>query len=655
MSHSAVVTGWRQRERELIASGDEVMLLTAHRWDEGGAVVALHAGADDFVHGVDTLGTHPNLFLYSPGPIWRALGQHWDIVDVHEEPYSLAAVEFLMLRWLRGVLFRRPPVPFVLYSAQNVEKRYPPPFRWTERWALRQAAGLSVCNQEAGRIAISRGLRGAVELIGLGVDVDRFHPALTRTNESTANVGFVGRLADRKGVHILLEALASNPRLRATIVGSGPAEGSLRGLADRLGLSPRVSFLGHRDDLELPGLYRTFDAVAIPSIPVPGWLEQFCRVAVEAMATGVPVVASRSGALPDVTGTAGLLVEPGDPLALSLALETATGGEADRLRAEGQRRAQEFSWPRIAAKHRELYRRAIGHPPSGSAGSVWTARLPGLEIAVIAYGSPDALADALQPVAGRWPITVIDNSSSTEVRTVAREAGATYIDAGANLGFASGVNLALDRRTPGRDLLLLNPDAVVDPDTLIELHTRLHKNPWLAAVSPAQIDGDGGRSVVTWPFPTPLRAWTEAFGFGRLQRPEFVIGAVLLLRSEAIDQVGRFDERFFLYSEETDWERRAVNGGWQLAEFDDLTAQHAGAGTSTDPSRRETHFHASQERYYRKHHGRTGWWIARAAIIFGSIARLAVLSKRRSAHAARLRLYVRGPVQCELRMRRAAR
>ncbi len=72
-----------------------------------------------------------------------------------------------------------------------------------------------------------------------------------------------------------------------------------------------MRFHGHVDEEAIPGTYRGFDVLAVPSVPMPGWLEQFGRVVVEAQASGIPVVASASGALPDVVGEAGLLVPPG--------------------------------------------------------------------------------------------------------------------------------------------------------------------------------------------------------------------------------------------------------------------------------------------------------------------------------------------------------
>src|SRR6185312_8835456 len=104
-------------------------------------------------------------FLYDPRPLWRALGEPWDVIDIHEEPCSLAAAEILLLRALR-----RSRTPYILYSAQNIDKRYPPPFRWIERRALARAGGASVCNRAAALILQRKGLSRPAAEIPLGVD-----------------------------------------------------------------------------------------------------------------------------------------------------------------------------------------------------------------------------------------------------------------------------------------------------------------------------------------------------------------------------------------------------------------------------------------------------------------------------------------------------
>ncbi|TGJ97849.1 group 1 glycosyl transferase, partial [Actinotalea fermentans ATCC 43279 = JCM 9966 = DSM 3133] len=264
-----------------------------------------------------------------------------------------------------------------------------------------------------------------------------------------------------------------------------------------------------------------------------------------------------------------------------------------------------------------------GAPPSGG------GPLPP-EVVLVAYGSPDLVRDALGPLVGKLPLTVVDNSSLPEIREVAELAGARYLDPGRNGGFAAGVNHALrHRQTPGTDVLLLNPDAVVSPEDVLTLQARLHESPDLASVGPAQVDGDGETARVVWPYPSPAGTWIEAVGLGSLRRTpadrSFVIGSVLMLRADALDQVGPFDENFFLYAEETDWAYRATLLGRRHQLVPDVRALHLGGATSGDPTRRETHFHASQERYLRKHFGATGWHTARAGVLAGSAARALAL------------------------------
>lgn len=357
ISHSGVVTSWRERERDLRRRGVDLTLVTAVRWDEGGATVPFTAAGDDFVVPVRTFGTHPNLFVFDPRPLWRLLGDdRWDLVDLHEEPFGLAVAEFLVLRWLR-----RRRTPFLVCSAQNLDKRYPPPFRWIERRSLAGAAGAYTCNTEAGEILRRKGLRGELELLPLGVDVARFRPADRRPPAGRLRVGFVGRLYPVKGAHVLLDAVARDPRLDVEVYGAGPEAGPLATQAAALGITDRVTFHGHVDESALPAVFPTFDVLAVPSIPVPGSLEQFGRAVVEGQASGVPSVASASGALPDVVGDAGLLVPPGDPGALGDALVRVLeepGLWAD-LRAAGLASVGRYSWAGIAERQEDLYQRAV--------------------------------------------------------------------------------------------------------------------------------------------------------------------------------------------------------------------------------------------------------------------------------------------------------
>lgn len=668
ISHSAVVDAWRERERALRRRGLQVSLVSATAWDEGGRVVPLEPRDGEPVTGAATVGSHPALFLYDPRPLWRALGEPHDVLDLHEEPFALATAQVLALRTLRRTWDRlrgrrpEPPAPFLVYSAQNLDKRYPFPFRQLERAVLRRAAGVHTCNDAAAAVVRRKGARGAVATIPLGVDVaaspgagagvaapDAEGPARGRT------VGYAGRLAPHKGVEVLLDAVRADPSLFLRVAGAGPQEAELRALAASAG--DRVVFTGPLSGEALTAFYRSVDVLAVPSLDTPGWLEQFGRVAVEAMACGTAVVASRSGALPDVVGDAGLLVPPGDAAALGAALRRVVDDPAlaADLRARGLDVAARCSWDAVAEQYETLYRRALLTPrpaPTPSAATTGAPDRPVPEVLLVAYGTPGLVRQALAPLVGKLPLTVVDNSSMPQIREVAELAGARYLDPGRNGGFAAGVNHGLaHRQTPGSDVLLLNPDALIGADDVLALQHAAHAHPRTASVGPAQVDAEDRPARVEWPFPTPVRAWLEAMGLGRLPARRgrtFVIGSVLLLRADALAAVGGLDERFFLYAEETDWAYRAARAGRRHVVVDHVVARHLGGATSSDPARREAHFHASQERYYRKHFGAVGWTVARAAVTAGAAVRAVVRrGDAQAADVARLRLYLRGPARSE--------
>lgn len=272
---------------------------------------------------------------------------------------------------------------------------------------------------------------------------------------------------------------------------------------------------------------------------------------------------------------------------------------------------------------------------------------PALTVVVVAYGAPAHLARCLGAIGGAFPVLVVDNSSSTDVAEVASRAGASYHDPGRNLGFAAGVNLALTQiDLRAGDVLLLNPDAVVDASQIRDLQAALRSAPAAACAAPAQRHPGPGTEVrVRWPFATPGRAWAEAVGLARLRQGwDFVIGSVLLVRGAALRDVGGFDEGFFLYGEEADWEHRALQRHWRIMYCPEIIALHEGSATDADPSRHELRFHAGVERYVRKWHGRLGWRSYQLASVLTALRR----SLRRSPEARRasLRLavlYSRGP------------
>ena len=136
-------------------------------------------------------------------------------------------------------------------------------------------------------------------------------------------IGYVGRLSPQKGVGWLVDAVKSctRPDVALFVAGSGPEMESLRRRASSLG--ERVTFLGSLPASGVPRFMAALDVLAVPSLTTPTWTEQFGRVVVEGMFAGTPVVVSDSGALPEVVGPGGVVVEEGNVAGLAVALEDA--------------------------------------------------------------------------------------------------------------------------------------------------------------------------------------------------------------------------------------------------------------------------------------------------------------------------------------------
>jgi glycosyltransferase involved in cell wall biosynthesis len=176
--------------------------------------------------------------------------------------------------------------------------------------------------------------RGRLVRIYNGVDLAAYNAAARSGEDEAITIAYAGRLIDGKGVDVLLHAFASGPArigARLRIGGDGPVRGSLERLAADLGLLESVEFTGWSSDM--PSFWRECDVAVMPS---DGCVESFGMAALEAMASGKPVVATANGALPELVadGLTGLVVPRGDAGALADAL-TAFICDADKRQAAG--------------------------------------------------------------------------------------------------------------------------------------------------------------------------------------------------------------------------------------------------------------------------------------------------------------------------------
>jgi glycosyltransferase involved in cell wall biosynthesis len=168
----------------------------------------------------------------------------------------------------------------------------------------------------------------------------------------------VSVLRSGKGIDVLLKAATLLPRSHVLIVGDGAMRAKWEGLALALGLADRVRFAGHRDDISewLAG----GDILVHPSLA-----DAFPTVLLEAMAAGLPVVASNVGGIPEIViqGRTGLLVPPGDPHALAAAVQSLGSPAQDEMGIAGRQIVeQQFSTGAWAARMERLYGEVVATP-----------------------------------------------------------------------------------------------------------------------------------------------------------------------------------------------------------------------------------------------------------------------------------------------------
>lgn len=262
-------------------------------------------------------------------------------------------------------------------------------------------------------------------------------------------------------------------------------------------------------------------------------------------------------------------------------------------------------------------------------------------------------------------VWVVDNASQDGSAEAIRTAfpQVHLIENPANAGFGAANNLAL-QSVRGDYLLLLNSDAFVQPGTVPALVQCLQAQPGVGIAGPRLLNADGSLQRSSYRYPSPARAWLENLGLSGLlaQHPvlgdyshwahdqarsvEWVIGACLLVRREAYRQAGGFDEAFFMYQEETDWQRRVRDCGWDIVLTPEAVVTHlGGASGASEQAKINAHFFDSLDYYIRKHHGLAGMISVRLAMIVGSAARTlawsgiaAAVPGRRPAAQAKKRL-----------------
>jgi glycosyltransferase involved in cell wall biosynthesis len=217
--------------------------------------------------------------------------------------------------------------------------------------------------------SIAGDTRSVVIPFGAAMDPPQSVTTRIRHAEDPFELIFVGRLVARKGVPVLLDAVAllrGDERLSVRIIGDGPEREALETRAAQLGLAERVAFEGTISADRLRAAVEACDALVLPAIVTEkGETEGLGVVLIEAMQYGKLVIATDTGGIPDVVedGATGILVKPGDAVALAAAIRGAMNDPArvGRLAAAGREHATtEFSWDSIVGRLVEVYDAVVG-------------------------------------------------------------------------------------------------------------------------------------------------------------------------------------------------------------------------------------------------------------------------------------------------------
>ncbi len=248
------------------------------------------------------------------------------------ELYSLSSFQAADLAQDRD----EPLIPIIAEILPSNPLNHVPPWRAFRKRVVRAAAGFICMTETSRRYVIEMGADpDRVHTVSPGLDVDEFAPASTRATDST--VVFVGELRPDKGVLKVIGACESvrrqEPSLRLCVVGAGPLDAKVRALAET---RPWLDVRGRIPRSEIPSLLRSARSFCIAPSTRTFWAEQFGYAAVEAMACGLPVVATLCGAVAEVVPEENYLVEEGDTGALtasilqSLQTSATTIGERNR-------------------------------------------------------------------------------------------------------------------------------------------------------------------------------------------------------------------------------------------------------------------------------------------------------------------------------------
>ncbi len=281
-----------------------------------------------------------HLYRTRPAKLIKSIAP--DIIYSHNEPYAFSTIQ-----WCWGNR-QSVNVPFGFFSCQNIVKRYPVPFRQAERWVYRNSSFAFPITRTVDDVHRTKGFTGDSTILPLGFDSSLFPVRQRHANETDEfRFAYLGRVVEEKGLLTLVKALAAlaDSRWRLEIFGSGPFETVIKRKAHELGIGDRMNWRGFVAQKEISTRLAQVDAVVLPSETRGNWKEQFGRVLIESLASGVPVVGSDSGEIPIIIRESGggLIFREGNVKSCALALQRIVTDQEGRKRMaeDGERFVRE--------------------------------------------------------------------------------------------------------------------------------------------------------------------------------------------------------------------------------------------------------------------------------------------------------------------------
>jgi len=354
-SHTYTVIGYHAK-LEALAHSIELLVVTPQKWHDALFTnTSQEINTNYCIKTLPTLGSsRGNAFIYRQNLRTILNDFKPDILHIEQEPRSLVTLQWLLANQAKACT--------LIFTWENVSQPWKFPQSLIEKFVLSHANMFIGGNTEALKLLRSKGWQGPLAQIPqLGTDANSYQSEQSlflKTQLKLINkfvVGFIGRLLPEKGINDLVEAASQLSQTHLLVLGGGV-------LSESLSHQPNTTLCPAVPHQQVPQYLGAMDVLVLPSRTTPQWKEQFGRVLIEAMACGVPVIGSDSGAIPEVIADAGLIFPEGNITALRDCLLQLQ--QNPTLRAELSRKGRErvlthYTHEQIAAQTVTIYKQLI--------------------------------------------------------------------------------------------------------------------------------------------------------------------------------------------------------------------------------------------------------------------------------------------------------